>query len=202
MKVSVSLKRGAHFHIFTRSPFFGRPGPKSLKIGAKSVPKIYQNSPKTHVCLIFFLRDFQHRFLTKNGSKMGPQNGAPSYFLDVHFYFFSGTKLPAQNGVELGPQGSILGSFWLHFEAPRLHFEVILDHLLPPSRLKFGAMRFLCLLFSCLSVFCFLSNITPRPPRQNTFKHILSTRLSQTLPYHKGAAVSRSVLRYKYITTV
>ena len=33
----------------------------------------------------------------------------------------------------LGPQGSILGSFGPHFEAPGLHFGVILGHILAPE---------------------------------------------------------------------
>ena len=44
-KVSVSHQRRAHFHVFTRSPFFGRQGPQSHKIEVKMD---LQNRPKNH----------------------------------------------------------------------------------------------------------------------------------------------------------
>ena len=131
-KVSVSLKRGAHSHIFTRSPFFGRPGPKSLKIEATGVPKIYQNTPKTHLFLIFFLRDFQHRFVDQKRL----QNGTPKWCPELLFGgLFShaclgGLKAPfwTHVGLILKPQGSILTSFWLTFWPPKAQ---IWTHELP-----------------------------------------------------------------------
>ena len=140
---------------------------------------------------------------------MRPRNGAPSYFFGGSFsHVFLGGRIgvlfapfsfcPAQNGVELGPRAP----FWSHSGS---HFG--------PQRLKFGAMCFRYLLLSLLSVsqkssmldpfvsVRFIKNIlhiapTPTP---KTSKHISSLRLSQKLPDHSGAAVSRSVLRYIYI---
>ena len=109
-------------------------------------------------------------------------------------------------------QGSILVLFGLHFEAPGLHFGMILGHRLAPegSNLEpytsdIYSFRF-CSIHRNLPCwipslrFClFYKNIlhiasTPTP---KTSKNISSIRLSQKLPDHtQGAAVSRSVLRY------
>ena len=57
-KVSFSLQRGAHFHSFTRSPFFGRQGSTSLKIEPKNVAEIIQNTLKTLCCTHCFVASF------------------------------------------------------------------------------------------------------------------------------------------------
>ena len=164
-------------------------------------PKSTKIRPKRHSGLIVFLLHFWHRFLAKNGSKMGPQNGAPSSFLVTFLGFLFHMRL-------FWPQGSILESCWPHFEAPGLHFGVILGHILAPkgSNLEpcasdICSFRFspfhkniLRLILSFLSVLKNILHIAPTPTPK-TFKNGYPTRLSQKLPYHKGAAVSRSVLR-------
>ena len=66
-----------------------------------------------------------------------------------------GPKAPCWGhvGIMLKPQGSIVMSFWLTFRIR--------------SRLKFGAMRFLCLLLSFLTVLCLCANITLRSHAKN-----------------------------------
>ena len=104
-KVSFSLKRGAYFHILTRSPFLGRLGPKSPKNESKTDPKIHQNPPKTP----FWTHRFSASFLASIFSQKWLQNGTPKWCPELLF-----------------------GNFWgFHFShafvlAPRLHFGVIL----------------------------------------------------------------------------
>ena len=104
-KVSFSLKRGAHFHIFTRSPFLGRLGPKSLKNESKNDPKIHQNPSKTP----FWTHRFSASFLASIFSQKWLQNGTPKWCPELLF-------------------GDFLGVHFSHafLLAPRLHFGVLL----------------------------------------------------------------------------
>ena len=83
------------------------------------------------------------------------------------------------------PQGSILGSFWPHCEAPRLQFEVIWVTCCPPEGSNLGAMWFLCLLLSFLPVLKNMLHIAPTPTPK-TFKNILSTRPSKKTSISQG----------------
>merc|ERR1712110_708797 len=78
-------------------------------------------------------------------------------------------------------QGSILVSFWLHFEAPRLHFEVILAHMLAPKGPNLDpcasdicSFRF-CLFHTNLLRLTFYTSLRPpRPTLLKTFHHYAS----------------------------
>ena len=103
-KVSFSLKRGAYFHIFTRSPFFGRLGQTSRQHESNMHPNIGQNSAKIQ----YWTHRFGDSFLVSIFDQKWLQNGTPKF----------GAK-------------RLFGIFWgccfshAIFGTPRLHFGVI-----------------------------------------------------------------------------
>ena len=82
----------------------------------KATPKSANNQPKQNVGLNVFWIVFWHRILIKNGSKKRPQNRARDDLLTTFLVLSSVSDF-------WEPQGSILGSFGPHFEAPELHFK-------------------------------------------------------------------------------
>ena len=96
----------------------------------KCTPKSAKNQPKPNFGLIVFWAHFWHRFLIKNGSNKRPQNRARDDLYRARDDLLTTFLVLSSVSDFLEPQGSILGSFGPHFEAPELHFRVILDQFL------------------------------------------------------------------------
>ena len=145
---------------------------------------------KRYSRLVFLLLHFWWRFLTQQCLKKTPpqlRNKTTFWGLIFHMRF-------------CWPQGSILVSFWPHFEAPRLHFEVILAHILAPKGPNLEpwasdicSFRFcpfhknlLCLILSFLSVLQKHSTHRFDPHAQNFWKHFITTPLTKTSISHRG----------------
>ena len=99
-----------------------------------------------------------------------------------------------------GPRGSILEPFWLHFEAPGLHFGVMLRHILPPKgsilesytsdscSFRFCSFHknLVCLILSLLSVLQKHSTHRSDPNAKNFQNHFINTSLAKTSRSHRG----------------
>ena len=111
--------------------------------------------------------------MTKKGSKKRSQNRARNDFGGVNFHmrvFIPKDPFGGHLGFLLAPQGLILGSFGSHVGPLKAQ---IWGHVVPMFAPSVSA-RF-------KNVLHVAPTITPK-----TFKNILSTRLSQKLPYHRG----------------
>ena len=110
-KVSFSLKRGAYFHIFTRSPFVGRLGQKSRQNEPNMHPEISQKSTKTQ----FWTHRFLGSFLASICDQKWLQKATPK----------SCPRRPLS--CPRRPFDNFFGVIFRirFFGAPRLHFGVI-----------------------------------------------------------------------------
>ena len=158
----------------------------------KCTPKSAKIRPKRHSRLIICLLHCWQWFLNKNESQNDTNIMCKSTFECVWIifgrYFFT--------CVFVDPHGSILVSFGRHFEAPGLHsiLEPFGTHV-APQRLKFGAMRFLCLLLSFLSVYkIFYTSL--RHKRQTLRKTFYQCASQQQLPDHRGRRYCEALYVY------
>ena len=97
-------------------------------------------------------------------------------------------------GFILKPQGSILGSFGPHFEAPRPHFVVIwVTGWLPKAQIWAHVVP----MFAPFVSARFIKYVTQRSdPHAKNIKNILSSRPSHKLPDHRWAAVLSIAKRF------
>lgn len=199
-KVSFSLERGAHLHIFSRSPFFWRRGPRNHQNESKSDPKIGPKSAKTRFLIHRFVASFSASISDKKLQNWIPNFAAKRLF--GHFWgccfshpIFGIPKAPCWGclGFILMPQGSILEPFWVtclswrlkfgatYFDIYSFRFCSIHKNLpcLIPSFLS-GLWKHLSIpwLLSLLQNILHIAS-TPTP---KTSKNISSIRLSQKLP--------------------
>ena len=93
----------------------------------KCTPKSAKNQPIPNFGLIVFWAHFWHRFLIKHGSKKRPKNRARDDLYRARDDLLTTCLVLSSVSDFLEPQGPILGSFGLHFEAPELHFRINLD---------------------------------------------------------------------------
>ena len=126
--MSVSSRRRAHFHIFTRSSRFALQSWKSVKIGSNMELQIRQNATKTPSEIhVFFTPVFDSFFDQKWLPKWSPKwPWTPLFF--SHF----SNVVP---DLALGPTSV---NFWVILGAPRLHFGLILALFGGPQSFNFG----------------------------------------------------------------
>ena len=121
--MSVSSRRRAHFHIFTRSSLFAVQSWKSAQIGSKWSSKSDKMSLKRHQTYMYFSHLFLTRFLIKNEPQNGAQNGPghafSSDFLDMWSQTSPLVPLLSTLGSFLVLRGFILASFWPLFWGPK-----------------------------------------------------------------------------------
>ena len=121
--MSVSSRRRAHFHIFTRSSLFALQSWKSAKFGSKMELHIRQNATKTPSKIhVFFTPVFDTFFDQKWIPKWNPKWPWTPLF----FSHFSHVVPNLALGATFVYFGFILGS-------PGLHFGLILVPFLPPK---------------------------------------------------------------------